>query len=136
MPRKRKGSDDNKSELIRQAFDSLGSGARARDVLKILADQGHEVSRALVSNVLKRHLGGIPVGSLRSGGAARSGKKAAKKRGRPVAAPAVKRGAKAAKGPKRVALPAPSLKAAKKFVSAVGGINKAKKILDIVADMS
>lgn len=126
MAKKRKGADVNKSELIRKMFDDMGEGARARDVFKKLVADGHKVSRALISNVLKRHTG-APISNGR-----KAAKKAAKVKTKAKSAPmATARVERATMG----GISVESLLAAKKFAKANGGVAAAKKILDVVAQL-
>ena len=121
MAKKRKGGV-NLSELIRKMFDDMGPNARGADVYKKLVDDGHNVSRALISNVLKRHTG-APVSSRRGGG---KKVKVKLERSAPVRRESASSGA----------LTVEALLAAKKFAQESGGYEAAKMALDAIARLA
>lgn len=115
MAKKRgRKSGSNKSQLIRDTYESLGKGARPRDVLHALNKQGVDVSRALVTNVLKRH-GAAPAAGRRGPGRPRKNAAAAKP---------------ASSGD---AVTMASVMAAKRMVGEVGSIDQARAALETLA---
>lgn len=121
MAKKRgRRSGSNKSQQIRDTYESLGADARPRDVLHALQSQGIDVSRALVTNVLKRHGAGPARKPGRPAGKATAKKAGAGRPGRPPkAAGDVSLGA---------------VMAAKKLVGEVGSLAAARKALDTLAE--
>jgi hypothetical protein len=109
MARRGRSNDGiNRSELIRQKKATLGRGARPRDIIASLAEDGVKVSRALVTNVLKRR---------------GTGKKRGRKRARVVAR----------RSASREAISMTGLLTAKRMVDEMGSVADAKKALDAFA---
>lgn len=105
----------NKSAAIREQFAALGNDAASKDVIAALAAQGIEVSSAHVANerarqAQKAQRAGMPNFGVR-------------RRGRPAGS-----GASAATGSLEQ-----TLMEAKRLADRVGGVDEAKKALDILA---
>jgi hypothetical protein len=96
----------NKSELVRAAHAKLGPRARNRDVVAALAADGIVVSRALVTNALKR---------------------ARRPKGRGGARPG------AGRKPAMTTVSLSALVSAKQVVETAGSVAEAKRALDALA---
>ena len=116
MPRGRAKSKDNganKSQAIRDMFNSMGKKARPRDLIARLTEKGVDVSPALVSNVLSRtrkRRRGAKIPRLVAAGRTR---------------------VRVSRGGGDVSMH--SLLGAKKLVEQVGSVDEAKKAIDALS---
>jgi hypothetical protein len=121
----KQGDDVNKSEAIRQ-FVSANGPISNKDVIAGLAEQGIEVSSTLVSNTRKA-AGLAPPKRRKKRKTAKTAKRATTaKVGRPVGRPAKSSGS----GEK---VDVKHLMAAIDFAAAVGGVDDARHLVDLVA---
>lgn len=117
MARTNQIAGPSKADLIRQTAGALPKPVRPRDVMAALAQQGTEVSRGQVSQVLR----GMGLRRRRRRGHAAAGGTAAVRRS-------------SAADPVKLSLQ--SLLAAKKLADQLGGVEAAKQAVDALARLS